>query len=382
MIRFPCQVLLAYALLLALTACQATNDKSLQAPEDARVSGSALTAVDLQAALDADATLAKLAHKQVVFIGETHDRYDHHLNQLEIIRGLHRIHADLVIGMEYFQQPFQRYLDEYVAGTLDEKALLKKTEYYSRWRFDYRLYRLILQYARQRQIPLLALNVPHEITHKVSESGIESLTEEESKQIPAKIDRSDEQYHQRLKQIFAEHPSEQVQDFKRFLDVQLLWDEGMAERAAQYLKENPRRHMVILAGSGHLAYGSGIPDRLKRRFPTDTAIVLSGAEMGLEPGIADLILLSQPRELPPQGLLGILMQDTESGVTVNNFAQKSAARDAGMEKGDVIVALNGEDIGESADVKLVMLDKRPGDPVRVMLRRNGGEDITLEFNLR
>jgi len=39
----------------------------------------------------------------------------------------------------------------------------------------------------------------------------------------------------------------------------------MAERAADYLQRNPKRRMVVLAGSGHLMYGQGIPKRLLRR---------------------------------------------------------------------------------------------------------------------
>src|SRR6478735_5198894 len=41
--------------------------------------------IDLDTTLSLDRLAAQLASKHVVFVGETHDRYDHHLNQLEII---------------------------------------------------------------------------------------------------------------------------------------------------------------------------------------------------------------------------------------------------------------------------------------------------------
>ena len=75
-------------------------------------------ALDLSHLSDLEAIIPQLATKRVVFVGETHNRFDHHLNQLEIIRRLHQFHPDLVIGMEYFQHPFQIYLDQYIAGSL------------------------------------------------------------------------------------------------------------------------------------------------------------------------------------------------------------------------------------------------------------------------
>ena len=197
--------------------------------------------LDPQSVSGLETIIASLASKRVVFIGETHDRFDHHLNQLEIIHRLHEIHPDMAIGMEYFQQPFQDYLDQYIAGELSEKQLLRATEYYDRWRFDYRLYRPILRYARERRIPIVALNLPREITSKVAHSGLTSLTAEEREHIPAEIDRSDSDYRQRLQQIHKRHPE---LDFEHFLEAQLLWDEGMAERAADYLRDHPGGYRI------------------------------------------------------------------------------------------------------------------------------------------
>jgi uncharacterized iron-regulated protein len=325
--------------------------------------------LDLSYLSDLDAIIPQLATKRVVFVGETHDRFDHHLNQLEIIRRLYRLHSDLVIGMEYFQQPFQRYLDQYIAGVLTEKELLKNTEYFDRWRFDYRLYRPILRYAKQHSIPLLALNVPREITSKVGQSGLASLTDKERQAIPEAIDESDADYRRRLKDVFDHHPGGRVRSFERFLQVQLLWDEGMAERAATYLRNHPRHRMVVLAGSGHLVYGSGIPKRLTKRLDMETAVVLNGTEAGVAPDIADYLLLPNSIELPPAGKLGIYMSDTPQGVTVNKFSEGSAVKEAGMKQGDQIISLDGEPVHTLVDVRIALLDKQPGDSVEVGIRR-------------
>ena len=199
----------------------------------------ATPALDLNALSDLDTIVDGLGEQRVVFVGEQHDRYEHHLTQLEIIRRLHQRHAQLAIGMEAFQQPFQSHLDAYVAGELSEQELLRDSEYYARWRFDFRLYAPILRYAREHRLPVVALNLPEEITRQVGRGGIESLSEQDRAQIPADIDRSDSEYEQRLSEVFDNHPRHNGQSFDHFLEVQLLWDEGMAQRARSTCRHTP-----------------------------------------------------------------------------------------------------------------------------------------------
>ncbi|MEW8211809.1 MAG: ChaN family lipoprotein, partial [Candidatus Thiodiazotropha taylori] len=109
--------------------------------------------VDMSALIDVSGLIEKVSDKRVVYVGETHDQYQHHLNQLAIIKGLHAKHPDLAIGLEFFFQPYQNVLDQYIAGEIDEADLLRGTDYFNRWRFDYRLYRPIFSFAREHGIP-------------------------------------------------------------------------------------------------------------------------------------------------------------------------------------------------------------------------------------
>ncbi len=59
-----------------------------------------------------------LVEKRVIYAGETHDNYAHHLTQLELIKRIHQAHPDLAIGMEMFQRPFQQALDAFIGGSL------------------------------------------------------------------------------------------------------------------------------------------------------------------------------------------------------------------------------------------------------------------------
>ncbi|RCX32305.1 ChaN family lipoprotein [Thioalbus denitrificans] len=338
---------------------------------EALAAGHRARALDLKSVTTLEGIIWPLSKVRVVYVGESHDRYEQHLNQLEIIRSLHQGKPDLAIGMEFFQWPFQSVLDRYIAGEIDERTFLRETEYYKRWRFDYRLYRPILQYARENRIPVIALNVPAELTRKVAEGGFQSLTPEERASLPAEIDRSDTAYRERLRKIFEIHARSDERSFENFVSAQLLWDEGMAETAANWLRANPGRSMVILAGSGHVMYGSGIPDRLQRRVPDKRLIVLNGVEAALTPEAGDYVLIRPEEELPRGGLMGVFLDDREEGVYVGKLDTGSGAAAAGIHKGDRILSVDGFDVNDYADIKIALLDRKPGDRIAVSVERDG-----------
>ncbi|WP_295883716.1 ChaN family lipoprotein [uncultured Thiohalocapsa sp.] len=356
-------------------------------PGQDEIHDTATAVVETASVAGIDALLPRLRDKRVVFVGESHDRYEDHLNQLRIIRGLHEQGHDLAIGMEFFQRPFQPVLDAFIAGEISEAALLRQTEYFTRWRFDYRLYRPILRFAREHGIPLIALNLPKEITDQVGDGGIDSLSPEQAALIPADIDRDDAVYRERVEAVFALHPKDDDADFEHFMEVQLLWDEGMAERAADYLQAHPDKTLVVLAGTGHVEYGHGIPQRVARRIDVPAATVVSGNMRPFDPGLADYILYPQRVELPATGLLGVML-DTDSegeGLGVQGFSEDSGAKAAGVEEGDRIVSVGDSPIDSYADIRIALMDSRPGEvlPVEVLREKliGGKERLSFEVEL-
>lgn len=385
--RHPLPAALAAALLASVLSVPAAGHPHPDDTGDDEILDTRTQVVDTATLADLEALATRLADRRVVFVGESHDRYEDHLNQLAIIEGLHRQGKALAIGMEFFQQPFQEALDAYVAGSITEKEMLRHTDYFERWRFDYRLYRPILRFARDNGIPLVALNVAAEITEKVGDGGIGSLSEDERGKIPADLDRDDPTYRERLKAVFDQHPVRDGANFEHFLEVQLLWDEGMAERAARYLAEHPERTLVVLAGTGHVEHGQGIPRRVLRRIEVPSAIVLNGSGRDPAPGLADFLLYPRRVELAAAGLLGVML-DTESkgeGIGVKDFSDGSGAKDAGLEAGDRIVRVGEEPIASYADVRIALMGSRPGQKVPVEVVRKGllnEERRTFEVELR
>ena len=58
-------------------------------------------------------TIEQIGDARVILVGETHTRYDHHLVQLEILKKLYQKSPKLALGVEWFQQPFQKHLDDH-----------------------------------------------------------------------------------------------------------------------------------------------------------------------------------------------------------------------------------------------------------------------------
>jgi uncharacterized iron-regulated protein len=338
-----------------------------------------LEVVDLDTTLSLDRLAAQLATKRVVFVGETHDRYDHHLNQLEIIRRLHQLDPSLAIGVEYFQQAFQPQVDDYIAGRTTEREFLRATQYYQGWGYDYRLYAPIFRFAREQRIPVRALNVPSDLASAVAKVGIVGLSGQQRAHLPREIGPADEAYRSRLHKAFQEHKSVKSDAFDHFVEAQLVWDEGMAESAAAYLIANPGRRMVILAGSGHVAFGDGIPKRLERRTNANYAIVLNGGDE-VEPHMADYLLLSKEQELPAAGTLGISLDEKNGESRIHSLNPRGAGEKAGMKRGDVLLEVDGQTVKRIADLHLALWDKKPGDHVRVTVRRKRRFGAVTERN--
>jgi len=326
----------------------------------------------------------KLATKRVVYVGEAHTAYQDHLVQLELLRQLHNHNPDVAIGVEWFQARFQEHLDDYIQKRISEKELLNKTEYYSRWLFDYRLYRPIMQFAREHGIPVIALNASKELIRAISSGGIENLLEEMKLQLPSSYDYTNAAYEKKLKEVYEMH-SERSGEFRWFHESQLTWDETMADNVAKYLDENPAHRIIVFAGYGHISHRHGIPSRVQRRIDVKDATVLTHKVGEIDPGIADYLVVAEAVELPLQGRLGALLEPASEGVRVSAFTAGSNAKKAGMKAGDIIIAVDDQPVASFSDLKYSILDKRPGDQLEIRLLRKklilGIREKTFTFKL-
>lgn len=337
--------------------------------------------------------IAQLAGTRVVHIGETHTAMADHRLQLQIIEALYRQNPDMAIGMEMFPASSQAALDRYTGGKggIDERGFLKSSRYFQVWRYDYRHYREIINFARARKIPVIGLNLDNETVRTIARTGsADSLPEVTRKSLPLDRDLSLPGYADDLAAMHDMHAAagHGGGSFAGFIQAQALWDETMAENVAKHLAEHPQRRMVVLAGSQHSRKDQGIPPRIGRRIPVAQATILNIA--GDYPPdqlkqMADYFFISPAENLPEAAMMGIVLESQKSGnssvLRISDFAPESRADEAGLQKDDTLLALDGFPIEDMDDVRIALLDARPGEKIEIVVER-GGQKETAKKVLR
>jgi uncharacterized iron-regulated protein len=276
---------LATFLLVACVGCAGAAGRGPQTPEAivrAQPEPRALVDGATGQSIDLESFLSVLRTKRVVYVGERHDEPADHGVQYAILRELHRDEASLAIGMEMFQVPFQKPLDEWSAGRIDETVLRRETEYDERWGYDFSMLRPILEYARSRGVEVVALNAPREIAFAVAQGGVASLDPELAATLP-ELDLEDAEHRAMFDSEFdiGEHGAEET--VEQYYQAQVVWDETMGARVAETLSrsDGPAK-MVVFAGRVHVQRGLGIPDRAAKRGAKPYAVVLPVTEEELQ----------------------------------------------------------------------------------------------------
>ena len=68
--------------------------------------------------------------------------------------------------------------------------------------------------------------------------------------------------------------------------------------------------------------------------------------------------------------------DMPEGVYLTEVAEGSPAMNAGLQKGDIIISMNGEDVHYSTTLSRILLEEEAGTEIEIALMRPSGEDYT------
>ncbi len=210
-----------------------------------------------------DALLTDLSSARIVFVGEKHTDPVHHEIQLNVIKELYKTNPNLAVGMEMFDYTYQAVLDQWSDGKLDQKEFLEKTHWYANWRFDFALYKDILDFIKEKKIKLVGLNIPFYIQSRIRVGGIKNLSIQDKKHLPDKIDTSNTAHRNYVESKYKLHHHKIRKNFDYFYEAQCVWEEIMAQSIARGIKNDK---MVVLSGNGHIISKFGIPDRVFSRI--------------------------------------------------------------------------------------------------------------------
>lgn len=191
-----------------------------------------------------------LGQVQVVLIGEFHDQRDHHRLQLELIKELHRQGKKLAIALEMFDLEKQHILDDWVRGETPLKEFVAR--YQQGWSVNWAEYDSIMLFARNNRIPLVALDAPPDIVKLVTYKGAGALGYDSLLRLPENTTTEMlPSYRKFMSTVFRTHDIPDFM-FDNFCAAQGLRNSAMSERIAGFVRENPQKTVVVIAGVGHV----------------------------------------------------------------------------------------------------------------------------------
>jgi uncharacterized iron-regulated protein len=222
--------------------------------------------------------VSDLKKSRIVLVGEQHSNMAHHKAQLAVIRALKEAGVEVAIGLEMFRHESQPALDQWVSGEIDSRSFEKI--YYDNWNFPWQAYGRIFEYARAHNIPMIGLNVPRDITRKVSRDGFKSLSPEQKGQLAEVSCVVDQQYMNYIRQAFGGHGHGQL-NFIYFCEAQMVWDTAFAVYSLNYLKDHPNAVVVLLTGVGHAQKGA-VPRQIQMRSEVPYTVILPQVSGGID----------------------------------------------------------------------------------------------------
>lgn len=247
-------------------------------------------------------SLSGVSPGSVVVIGEMHGNAAHQNYQMQILKQLRSQGLKVSVGMEFVEYTHQDLLQNYREGTLAESDFLTKINWGNAFPFEF--YRDQILFPDPQQSQTVALNLPRSISRQISKGGLSSLIPEQSALLPPNLERGNEGYFRRFKEAMGGHfPNDQAAE--NYFLAQCSWDDTMAWRTNEFLKQNPDQVLVIIVGEFHVQYGGGLPDRLRKLGLSQILTVSLINLSGLSPSEKELAVLPSTQDGPRADFLWI-----------------------------------------------------------------------------
>ncbi|MDY6990014.1 MAG: ChaN family lipoprotein [Thermodesulfobacteriota bacterium] len=227
--------------------------------------------------LELESFFKEINEYDIIFIGEVHDLPECQEAELTILRGLSEREPDLVLGLEMFERDVQDALDDYLGAVIPEETFLKLSR---PWPHYEEGYRPLIEFAKARQLAVIAANVPRRAAAAVAKTNQVSVDvlAGDGRFVPDVIHYDSAEYRERFTEMVAQMtPSAPMKS--RSVDglykAQVVKDAVMAAALEPFLG----RRILFCCGRFHCDYHLGIPYQLHRNHPELKIAVLTFATL-------------------------------------------------------------------------------------------------------
>ncbi|HHF0533255.1 TPA: ChaN family lipoprotein [Vibrio alginolyticus] len=214
----------------------------------------------------------ELQQADVILIGEWHTHAGVHRFQTDMLKQLTSYDRSLALSMEQFTRDKQPVVDAYLRGEIGEQYLMKQANAWPNYESDYRP---LVEFAKQKNLPVIAANAPKSIVRCIGRQGLDYINKLDDDQrmfIAQAINTGSSPYKEKF--MASMHHGKPEQTEKQFA-AQVTWDETMAESIVSYLDDNPGAQIVHVAGKFHTEQGLGTTASILSRNPSLKVVVIS-----------------------------------------------------------------------------------------------------------
>lgn len=247
----------------------------------------------------------------VLLFGEEHNDSVTHYLEYTLLELLHlKFGNELALSLEMFDRDVQPVMDEYLQGFITEKHFKKDSRAWS----NYRDYRPMVAFAKEKQLDVVCANAPTRYTNLAGRKGQGALDQlpDESKEYfaPLPYDTATGKYYLKLMDLThtpAGDTSKKampaaMRNFNMILS-QSLWDATMANSIVKYIKKNKGKKVMHVNGRFHSDEGFGVATQLDNYNSKLTHLVISTASDESFPNIkweeykkmGDYIIITDPK---------------------------------------------------------------------------------------
>lgn len=222
-----------------------------------------------------DDVMRELALQDVVYLGEEHHNRYHIEAALQVMRGLIERGRKPGLAMEMFGWDSQPALDRYASGQeRDRSVFIEQSHWLKNWGGPFEDYEPLVQFAKDRQLSLVALNPPKGLVKMVMKKGLVSArSDPEMAQWGMKEETivDDPLYRERIITQLQQCHGGGESLYQSMYEASMVRDEGMAKTIVERLAtirsaQDPLAGPVVsYTGGGHIQYQLPVPKRVTRR---------------------------------------------------------------------------------------------------------------------
>jgi uncharacterized iron-regulated protein len=213
----------------------------------------------------------RMGDVRMVFVPERHGDPAFHRAQLTVLKLLSDHHpGHISVGIEWLPRTAQPALDAWLGGSEGRDVLSNNVDWVNTWGHNFAAYAPIFEWAQAHAAPVFALNAPGGLARAVARRGREGLTQEESAEVTP-LDSGTPAHRARFDALMnatgAAHGGHTMSSERlaRLYTAQLVWDEAMRDEVVRFLDAPAYSDqiLVVFAGTGHIDFSHGIPERVR-----------------------------------------------------------------------------------------------------------------------